>query len=171
MNETKESVGLVLDLMKLTFGKDVKTYYNGDPEVIPSFNLPAIIVVQLTDDTKEAQQGEDDVSDQIRIKVLRDKREDYTGDVIDPLDLTEKKIRDLIAGQEFVDGSRRYKAKTVKGALRNALLDGVDAIASNMSLQYGVNPRETLGDAENNAEWTSEGWVTFNIEYSVDTYR
>lgn len=170
MSELKESVELVLDLMEETFGSDIKTYYNGDPEVIPAFNLPAIIVVQLTDDTQEGQQGEDDVSDQIRVKVLRDKREDYTGDAVNPLDLSEKKIRGLIGGQELVDGARRYKDKTVKGALRNALLDGVEAIASNMSVQYGVNPRDTLGSTDN-VEWTSEGWVTFNIEYSVDTYR
>lgn len=161
------SVDRVLELMRVIFGSKFKQYYTGDPEVIPTFNLPAIIVTQTKDDTTEGEMGEDDVSDEIRIKLVLNKADDYTGDKIDPLNLTDKKLRDLV-GARGDDG--RYLPGTVKGALRNDLLEGVTAVAPSMSIEYGINPRETLG-SENNAAWTAEAWVTFAIEYSVNTYR
>lgn len=162
----KSSVDLVLDLMQSTFGDKFPTYYSGDPDLIPKFNLPCIIVTQTRDDTTEAEMGEDDVSDEIRIKVLYDRADDFVGG-IDPLNLTEKKLRDVVGRR---DGEGKYDPVSVKGALRSALLDGVTAVAPTMSVEYGINPRETLGNTAN-AAWTSEAWVTFTIQYSVDTYR
>lgn len=160
------SVDLVLGIMRQTFGSKFKEYYSGDPEVIPIFNLPCIIVTQTRDDTIEGAQGEDDVSDEIRIKVLYNRADDYTGDKIDPLNLTEQKVRDVV-GQIGPDGT--YATGTIKHALRTALLDGVEAIAPSMAVEYGINPRLTL-DSSDNAEWTTEAWVTFTIQHSVDTY-
>lgn len=163
-----DSIDLVLNVVRETFGDVFKTYYNGDPEVIPRFNLPAIIVTQLRDDTTEAEMGEDDVTDQIRIKVLLDKAEDYNGGKIDPLNLTDKRLRDFV-GHKSKQGD--YEPTTIKYALRTMMLDGIEAIAPTMDIEYGVNPRETLGDAEGNVDWTAEAWVTFDIKYSVQTYQ
>lgn len=161
-----DAVTLVLDLMRKTFGEEFKTYYDGDPEVIPRVNLPAIIVTQLKDDTTEDQQGEDLVGDQIRIKVVLDKAADYTGSKIDPLNLTEKKIRTYIAAEK--DG--RYLDRSVKGAIRSVMLEGsIEAVAPTMTIEYGINPRQTMGNKDN-APLTAEGWATFAIEHSVETY-
>ncbi|MEU2203584.1 hypothetical protein AB0P19_06930 [Microbacterium oleivorans] len=158
------SVERVIELMQTTFGPASKTgtfrtYYNGDPEVIPAFNLPCAIVTQTSDNTVEGAMGEDDVTDEIRIKLVFDKRDDYTGK-IDPLNLTEKRLRDLVGarGEDF-----KYKPGTVKKMLREALLDGVTAVAPTIRVEYGVNPRETLKDSGNVA-WTSEAWITFSIQ-------
>lgn len=164
----KPAVDLVVDLMRETFGSDFSTYYTGDPEVVPRFNLPAIIVTQTRDDTAEGAMGEDDVTDQIRIKILLDKALDYTGTKIDPLNLTDQRLRQLV-GQ--VGENHEYAPRTVKWALRKNLLEGVTAVAPTMTVEYGINPRETLGDAKANADWTAEAWVTFSIQYSVATYQ
>lgn len=85
---------------------------------------------------------------------------------IDPVNLTEKKIRNYIAAR---DADGRYLDKSVKGALRVAMLEGVEAVAPTMAVQYGMNERTTVNN-EHNAWLTAEGWVTFGLEYSVDTY-
>lgn len=163
----KSFVDQTLELMQATFGKTFKTYYTGDPDVIPTFNLPCVIVTQTRDETVEAQQGEDDITDTIVIKLVLNKADDYTGSNIDPLNLTEKRLRDFVGE---LDDEGLYKPKTVKYALRNALLDGdVEAVAPTMSVEYGLNPRNSLGKASN-VEWTTEAWVTFTVQHSVQTY-
>lgn len=167
----KDSVERVIDLLVATYGLPApdgtfRTYYNGDPEVIPAFNLPCAIVTQVKDDTTEGEMGEDDVTDQIRIKLVMDKRDDYTGK-IDPLNLTEKRLRDLVGRR---NAQNEYEPGTIKRMLRDALLDGVTAVAPTMQVEYGVNPRDTQGDS-GNVEWTAEAWITFSIQYSVDTYQ
>lgn len=165
-DEPQGNVERVLQLMQATFGDDFKTYYDGDPEVIPKFNLPCLIVTQTSDNTAEGETGSDDVKDELRVKVVFDKSDDWMGS-IDPVNMTEKKIRQIIAGR---DAAGLYLKKSVKGALRVAMLDGVEAVAPLIAIQYGINPRETMG-SEANAVLTAEGWATFSLEYSVDTYR
>lgn len=164
------SVEHVIDLLTATFGAagpapaKFRAYLNGDPEVIPAFNLPCAIVSQTRDDTTEAAYGQDDVTDEIRIKLLFDKRDDYTGK-IELLNTTEKRLRDLVGR---VNANNEYEPGTVKRMLREAFLDNVTAIAPTMSVEYGINERNTLGDSDN-AQWTAEAWITFTITYSVNT--
>ena len=170
-DDMPDAVDLVLARIEETYGEagpegKFRTYYNGEPEVIPMFNLPCVIVTQLRDDTEEAEMGEDDVTDQIRIKLVMNKKEDYSG-TIDPLNLTEKRLRDLVGRR---NAQNQYKDGTIKRMLRDALLEGVTAVAPTMAVEYGVNPRDTLGDSDNVA-WTAEAWVTFSIQYSVETYQ
>lgn len=160
------TVTKVLDLMKATFGSKFEAYYDGDPEAIPLFQLPCIIVTQTTDDTEEAAQGEDDVTDRITIKVVLNKKDDFDADKVSEVNTTEKRIRDLIALRDPETGN--YSTGTVKHAIRSAMLDGVLAIASAMNIEYGLNPRYAPGS--DYADLTTEGHVTFGVEYSVDTY-
>lgn len=160
----QDSVRLVLDLMRKTFGSEFATYYDGDPEAIPLSNLPALIVTQTNDTTTEGQQGEDDVTDQVTIKVVLNKKDDFDGDRVDPLNMTERRLRDYVAR---LDAEGRYDPKSIKGALRAELLEGVTAIAPTMSVEYGLNPRVP---GEGLADLTAEAHVSFGIQYSVFTY-
>lgn len=163
---SEDTVQRVLRLMKDTFGGAFKEYYDGDPEAIPLFNLPAIIVTQTGDETTEDQQGEDKVLDAITIKVVLNKRDDFTGDKIDPLNLTERKIREFIAKRDPETGM--YDPHSVKGAIRKELLSDFTAVAPTMNVEYGVNPRVV---GEGLADLTSEGHVSFTVEYPVETYE
>ena len=167
----KSSVELVIELLQATYGPAgpegrFRTYYNGDPEVIPRFNLPCIIVTQTGDSTVEGEMGEDDVTDQLIIKVLLDKRDDLTGS-IEPTNLTDKRLRELVASR---DDQNEYKTGTIKRMLREALLEDVTAVAPTMDIQYGISQRPTMDD-ESNADWTAEAHVTFSVQYSVNTYQ
>lgn len=163
---SEDTVQRVLRLMRDTFGAQFKTYYDGDPEAIPVFNLPAIIVVQTGDETAEDEQGEDMVLDAITIKVVLNKRDDFTGDKVDPLNMTERKIREFIAKRDPDTGM--YDPQSVKGAIRKELLDDFTAVAPSMNVEYGVNPRVAGDDL---ADLTAEGHVSFTVEYPVETYR
>lgn len=151
--------------MKDTFADTFKTYYDGDPEAIPLFNLPCIIVTQTTDETEEGAFAQDDVADTLTIKVVLDKREDWDGDKVNPNNMTERRIRNYIGARDPVTGL--YDPRTVKSAVRSFLLDKVTAVAPKMSINYGINLRERPN--EGYAGLTAEGHVTFDIQYSVNT--
>lgn len=172
MSASAESItSRILQLMKDTFGSDFTTYYDGDPEAIPTFNLPCLIVTQTTSDVTESAMNEDDVTDEITVKVVLNKRDDFTGDKVDPLNLTDKKIRDLVMKRDLV--TRKYDDRTVVGAIRNYGIDGlrqdegIDGVAPTLKMEFGINPRPAADAGY--ADITSEGHVTFSIQYSLDT--
>jgi hypothetical protein len=149
----------LLALLRDTFGDQFKAYYDDDPELIPDFNLPCLVVSQLSDATSQGAYGQDDVEEEYVIKVIYNKKDDFDSQV-KAGDLTQSKIRRAISSRDPSTG--QYEAATVKGALRNYALDGIVAIAPDMSVLYGITPR--LEDI-----LTSEGHVTFKITYSVNT--
>lgn len=167
-DQYEDNVKRILKLMKDTFGSSFATYYDGDPEAIPLFNLPAIIVTQSEDDTEEAAMGEDDIVDTITVKVVLNKMDDFDGNKVNPVNMTETKIREFISKRDQTTG--RYDPKSVKGALRNHGLDGVTAVAPSLKVAYGLTPR-TVGTDEKTqyASLTAEGHVTLTIQYSVET--
>jgi len=150
--------------MKETFGSSFKKYFDGDPEAIAVMDLPAIIVEQTGDTTNEGAYGQDDVQDRIVVKVVLNKRDDFTGDAVDPLNLTARKIRELVGKRD--SATNDYDDQTVKGAIRKHLTDDITALAPEMTVEYGINPR--IG-GEGLANLTAEGHVTFSLEYSLNT--
>lgn len=168
MSRVVDSVQLVLDAMRATFGAEFTTYYDGDPEAIPVFNLPALIVTQTSDETTEGAMGQDDVTDQITIKLVLNKRDDFTT-TLDPLNTTERRLRDYVGKKSRETGL--YQERTVKHALRNNIaLQGITAIANSMNVEYGLTPRVGLTKSNTQEELlTAEAHVTFGIQYAVDT--
>lgn len=163
------SVDRVLALMKDTFGpagknRRFKVYYDGDPIAIPLFNLPALVVELVEDDTNEAAYGQDDIEERFLIKVVFNKSDDFDGDLVNPLDMTAKKIREIIG--KIAPDTKTYAKATVKYALRKHLTDGETALAPRMQVKYGVTPREA---GEGYAKLTAEGHVSFSITTSRNT--
>lgn len=159
----EDNVQRILNLMKDTFGDAFKTYYDGDPEAIPVFNLPCIIVTQTSDETEADSWQQDEVEDQITVKIVLNKRDDFDGDKVNPLNMTERKIRNYVGGRDQDTGF--YLPRTVKGAIRTMATKGITAIAGTMNVEYGINPRIA---GEGLADLTAEGHVTFSISYPVD---
>ncbi|MCO4274267.1 hypothetical protein NG701_07470 [Pseudarthrobacter sp. HLT3-5] len=163
MSKYEDNVQRILHLMKATFGDTFKTYYDGDPEAIPVFNLPAIVVTQTSDTTTQDSWQQDEVEDTLTVKIILNKRDDFDNDKVNPLNMTERKIRNFVAERDQTTGT--YLLRTVKGAVRTMALDGITAIAGTMNVEYGINPRVS---GEGLADLTAEGHVTFSISYPVD---
>lgn len=151
----------ILKLMKDTFPGVFKEFYDGDPDQIPTFNLPCVVVDQTNDATERGTWGQDDVEETIIIKVIFNKADDYS-DSVDPLDLTSRKIRQIVAARDPETGD--YAKNTVKYAVRQFSTEGITAIATTMTVQYGLVPR-LEGDI---GILTQEAHVQFPVRYSVD---
>lgn len=158
----EDSVQLALKLLREAFkGSEFKEFYDGDPDLIPTFNLPCLIVEQTADTTEKYSVASDAVTETLVVKVIRNKADDWKPNV-DPLNLTHLKIRRAIGGRDATTG--RYLPNTVKGALSVGVW-GPRRIGRGMTVEIGVQPRP----AENGEELvTAEGHVTIQIEYSVN---
>ncbi len=159
MAKYEDNVQRLLSLLKDTFGTTFKAYYDDDPERIPDFNLPCIVVSEVSDSTDQGAFEQDDVEEELVVKVIYNKKDDFASDVV-PGDMTQRKIRNIISKRDPATG--QYDPKTVKGVLRTFGLQGIVAIANTMTVAYGITPR--VDDV-----LTSEGHVTFRIQYTVDT--
>ena len=164
MSSHPDTVQLVKDLMQEVFGSKFAYYYNGDPEAIPIFNLPALIVTQSGDETETGAYGQDDVNDRITIKVVMNKRDDFDAQKVKDMNTTDKRVRDLVGLRNEETG--RYETQTVKAAIRTLLMKRITAVAPNLNVEYGITPR--MG-GEGFADMTSEGHVSFTIQYVVNT--
>jgi len=171
MSKYQDSVERIVELMEstFTFGGDgiYKTIYSGEPEQIPAFNLPAIIVTETSDTTEAGAFAQDDVTEQITIKVVYNSQDDYSngtqggdGKGVDPKNLTETKIRKAINARDPETG--HYLSTSIKGALRSLQTpDGTTEVGELIQVEIGIQPRA-------NGLLTSEGHVTFSLKYPVD---
>ncbi|MFM9793302.1 hypothetical protein [Streptomyces turgidiscabies] len=155
----QDNVRRILNLMKTTFGSTMKMYYDGDPdEFPPEFDLPALIVSQVSDSTVAGSFGQDDVTDTIVIKILLNKKDDWSAGA-NPDNMTERKLREYVGARNPETG--RFEERTVKGALRTFGTQGIVAIGRETTVEYGITPRA-------NDVVTAEAHVTFPIQYAVD---
>lgn len=153
-----DSVELVLNLLQKSLSKGTfKMYYDGDPDLIPSFNLPACVVTKTSDTEVSGTIAEDDVTETIVIKAVLNKKDDWTANV-EPTNLTEKKLRRIMEARDKVTG--RFLPPCVKGAVRKGL-DGDRRIGESMSLELGVQIRP-------NDLVTAEAHLTIELKYSLD---
>lgn len=155
------SVTQLLGFIREQYGEDFTAYYDGDPDIIPTFNLPAIIVSKLNDRSENGPTGMQRVTEELVIKVVYNKMDDWTAD-IQTTDLTEKKIRAIVEERDPETG--RYKENTLKHALTNRFTMAGAAIDQSMSFDLGVNPRDLTEGAE---LITQEGHLTLTISYLV----
>lgn len=160
-NLKQDSVELVLKLIRDGMGETFATYYDGDPDLIPVFNLPACVVTKTSDTEVAGTFAEDDVTEAIVIKAILNKADDWADDV-DPTNLTEKKLRRIMEARDAETG--RFLKNSIKGAIR-LQLDGDRRIGQQMDLEIGVNVRPS-GDSS--TVTTAEAHLTIQLLYSLD---
>lgn len=154
-------VQLIIDRLKTTIptvvdAGGIKKFYYGDPDLIPAHDLPAIIVEQTSDLTENGSVAEHDVIDTVIVKVLVNKKDDWTGTANENTESTHKKLRAFVG---IPDATKRYPKNSVKGALIGTLA-GDMRIMRDSSVEYGIQPRpeDVL---------TAEAHVTVRVEHSV----
>lgn len=80
----------LIGFLREQFGSQFKAYYNGDPDVIPDFNLPCVSVMKDSDQTGNGPTGLQRVTEELVVKVILNKADDWTA-TTDEVDLTEKR--------------------------------------------------------------------------------
>lgn len=152
----KDSVTLIIERLKASLpeGK-FKTFYAGDPDLIPEFNLPCIVVELMDSRTEGGSTAERDVTDTVLVKVIYNKKDDWTG-TIDPLNSTHRNLLDAV---NKTDDNNTYLPDTLYGALLEPL-NGDMRINRDSVLELGTLPRP-----ENIV--TAEAHLTLNVLHTV----
>lgn len=159
MAEYQEPVDRVIACLKAIKGP-FKMVYDGDPDQIPDFNLPCLCVVQLNDTNNQgAATGTDDVDVTIQIRVVFDKKADWSAQD-DTVELTDRKIRQAVEARDAA--TNKYLSTSIKGALRTTLRlpDGA-YLRQEMRFDLGtaVRPNDLV---------TREGTLQISISYILN---
>lgn len=148
----------VLRFLKEEFkDKPFKSFYDSDPDAIPSFNLPCVIVEKQRDTTGPGPTGLRAVNEEILINVVFDKSDDWDAQS-DEADLTKRKIRQIVEARDKT--TKQYLPNSIKGALRTKLAMDDATIGDDMTFELGVLPRP-------DDVITAEGHLTITVSYYV----
>lgn len=151
----RQPVEQLLDFLRAELGTAFKVYYDGDPEAIPEFNLPAISVVKYSDQNDDGPTGFRRVDEMLQIKVIYNRADDYSA-MDDHTELTEKKIRDVVEAIDPETGT--YRQGTLKHALMNKFTMEGMTLSDSMLFELGSVARP--GDMT-----TMEGHLTVTLSY------
>lgn len=156
-----QPIDKLIEFLREEFGSQFKAYYNGDPDVIPDFNLPCVSVVKNSDQAANGPTGMQRVTEELVVKVIYNKADDWTA-TTDEVDLTEKKIRDVVEARDAETGN--YLSQTFKHALLNRFTVSGLELNQTMTFELGILPRsEELV--------TQEGHLTLTVTYLVKNPR
>lgn len=132
-----DSTIIIRSLLKEAFGSTFNAYYEGDPVLIPKSSLPCIIVENVVTAVDQAATSQDEIGEQLSIKVVLNKADDYGKS--DDYDSTERKLRRFIQGRDKV--TRHFHHSTLLYVLRkNITLKGL-ALNSRVDISYDLQPR------------------------------
>jgi hypothetical protein len=145
----------VLRFLKDQFGAGVfKSYFEGDPIQIGMSSLPSLVVEKIGGTVTAGPTGMDRLTEQILIKVIFNKKDDFGAS--DNVDLTEKKLRQMVEGR--VDTTGYYEDKSLMGCLRANYTLGQAVVGQDINIGYDVNPFRP------DQIITSEAHVTISME-------
>lgn len=141
---------------------EIRAVYDSDPDLIPTFELPAMTVDKDSDSSANGSTGYRDVTERIVIKVILDKSSDWD-EGVDHERHAKRRLRRLVEARS-TSNPRQYAPNTIRYALENRLqIEGV-AIDSNIGVQYGSVQRDSAGEVV-----TVEAHLTIEATYSMQT--
>lgn len=127
----------LLALMKQEFGDVFKSFYDGDPIVIPIASLPAIIVEKPVGQVNQDATSTDKLGSELRLKLVLNKADDYGA--TDAIALTEKKLRRYVEGID--PDTNTYARGTVMYILRTNINLGGSVLDWQIDINYDLQPR------------------------------
>lgn len=74
----EQPVDKLLGFLREEFGSQFKAYYNGDPDVIPDFNMPCVSVVKNSDQSANGPTGLQRVTEELVVKIIYNKADGTT---------------------------------------------------------------------------------------------
>lgn len=131
-------------------------FFDGDPIAIPQSMLPSIVVETTSASTLPAPTGYDKWQENLVIKVVMNKKDDFQGDLT--TNETYKKIKKIIQGRASSTGE--FHPESIMGALRK------NFTLENVLVHQEVNV--DIGLAERTAELTTaEGHIAFVVHQLI----
>lgn len=137
--------------------KRIKSYYFGDPLIIPVSNLPSVIVSKRSSEVSQGATGLDEADKVYSIKVVMSKKDEMGKN---PSEVAvQRTISDIVEG---TDGSNNWTATSIMGVLRKYFTLGDTIEDQTIAIEYFLTERGELV--------TEEAEITINIKdfVSVD---
>lgn len=135
----KDSLMRIMELCRTTFQGRFTSFYEGDPIMIPDASMPCIIIEKVKGNVtvKNAPTGTDAVSEQIVIKLVLNKANDFGAS--DDFDMTERKLRRYVEARDPTTGY--FMSNTLMYVLRTNITLGESVIDSDVDVAYDLQPR------------------------------
>lgn len=151
----ESSTERVLRFLRDQFGVGIfKAHFEGDPVKIGISSLPALVVEKVGGSITAGPTGMDRVREQVLIKIVMNKKDDFGAS--QNVDLTEKKLRELVEGRDSQTGY--YEDKSLMGCIRKNYTLGGAIVGQDIDIGYDVNPFRP------DEIITSEAHVTISLE-------
>lgn len=129
---------VVCNYLKDEFGSTFRAYFIGDPIQIPEVKLPCMIIEPVDETSALLATGLDDVTQNLRIRVVVNKKDDYQRAVTNEV-LWLERLQLMVSGRD--ENTNEYLENTVIGVLRKFLTLGGRFWSSNLTVRYTQQPR------------------------------
>lgn len=145
----------IIKYIKDNGDKRIKSYYFGDPLIIPVSNLPALIVSKRSSDIIHGATGMDDVGRNYTIKLVFSKKDELGKN---PNEVTvQRTMADIIEATE-TDGT--WTPTSIMGVIRKYFTLGDTINDQTIGIEYFLTERGEL--------ITEEAEININIKDFVD---
>ncbi len=153
----KDTTDRLLQYLKDTFGDQFHAYFEGDPVQIGQSLLPCIVVQKVTGTIQTGPTGADENIEQIMIKVILNKKDDF-GATETNVELTERRLRRIVEARDSV--TLQYVPESLMGGLRTniTLGDVVLDMSHNIAYDLDLRPDDMI---------TSEAHITTTVRTRI----
>jgi hypothetical protein len=136
-NVQKDTVALLMELCRSTFGDKIKAYYEGEPIDIPKDNFPAIVLYKVSESVDLGATMTDEYYETIMISIVLNKADEIGASP--DTDLSERKLRRMV-GARATDGS--YLPGTMLYGLRTFYTQNGRILKSDVRIEYDILPMD-----------------------------
>lgn len=159
--ELSDPTAAIVKVLRDTYvgSSEIKTVYDSDPDLIATDEMPCITVEKQSDSSTYGSTGYIDVTEQIMIKVIINKADDWE-ETTDHEQHAMKRLRALVERRDPSD-PRAYAQGTIRHTLTNRLEAAGVAISAAVRTEYGVDP------SRGEEFLTAEAHLTVEVSYSM----
>ena len=136
----KDGTELVLEFMRDQYKDQFHAFFEGDPGDIPETLLPCVVVSKVRGTSNPGPTGTQDVTEEILIQVVLNKKDDFGSAKSYPnADMTNKRLRVLAEGRD--ESTAAYLPNSICGVLSKNITLGENVLQMTIATDYLVARR------------------------------
>lgn len=139
----QDIIDKIIEKLKLSFGDEIKQYYQGDPIAVPAANLPCIYVEGDGTDISAGATGTDELVHTVGIGIIIDKRGEINRNADENVS-----HRRLIELTQKRDTSGNFASNSIIGILRTNFTLSNTINDQTLRTEYGIRERGEIITAE-----------------------